>query len=168
MLALPEHWQERDGADCSSDGLARAPPAQVHRQVGDLLLIEEEGCFFPCKILEVVDAAKGVWLVHYLGWDHIRDEKIGGASSAARIMPDTPAHRMLCADLKAQIRRIQRKGSQLPRVRNSASALASCCCRCRCPLLLTAACPPAPGDTPRLALLTLAGLGELCGRATRS
>ena len=104
---------------------------QAHKKVGDHLLIEEEGCFFPCVVLEVVDAAQGVWLVHYLGWDHIRDEQVGGASSAARILPDTPAHRLLCEDLECQIRRIQRKGSQLPRVSDSASAAAGCRCRSR-------------------------------------
>ena len=82
--------------------------------MGDHLLIEEEGCFFPCEVLKVVDAAKGIWLVHYLGWDDIRDEKVGGKGSGARVMPDTPENRLLCADLTAQIRRIQRKGKLQP------------------------------------------------------
>lgn len=45
--------------------------------VGDVLLIEEEGCCFPCKVLEVCSAEDGVYLVHYIGWDDIRDEKVG-------------------------------------------------------------------------------------------
>jgi hypothetical protein len=163
LLALRELWQERAGTDCWRCCPAPALPTQVHREVGDHLLIEEEGCFFPCEVLEVLDFAKGVWLVHYLGWDHIRDEKVGGASSAARILADTPAHRLLCADLEAQIRRIQRKGSQLPRVRNPASALASC--RCRLPL--HAACRPALGHANAHACV-LAGLCGPCGRVMRS
>ena len=132
----------RRRCSCIRSSLADSRPrtTQVRRQVGDHLLIEEEGCFFPCEVLKVVDAAKGIWLVHYLGWDDIRDEKVGGKGSGARVMPDTPENRLLCADLTAQIRRIQRKGNQLPRVRSAASpacfaaaaAAGSCCCRCRC------------------------------------
>ena len=96
------------------------PPApialQVKRAVGEHLLIEDEGCLFPCEVLEVIDASKGIWLVHYLGWDEIRDENVGGkGANVARILPDTPENQELCVDLKTQIRRVQRKGNQLPR-----------------------------------------------------
>ena len=95
---------------------AARPALQVKRAVGDHLLIEDEGCLFPCEVLEVIDASKGVWLVHYLGWDEIRDENVGGkGANVARILPDTPENQELCVDLKTQIRRVQRKGNQLPR-----------------------------------------------------
>jgi hypothetical protein len=88
----------------------------VKRAVGEHLLIEDEGCLFPCEVLEVIDASKGIWLVHYLGWDEIRDENVGGkGANVARILPDTPENQELCVDLKTQIRRVQRKGNQLPR-----------------------------------------------------
>lgn len=119
-----------------------AHPQPAPRHVGDRLLIEQEGCLFPCETLEVVDAAQGVCLIHYLGWDDIRDEEVGRKGCAARVLPDTPEHRVLRADLEAQIRRIQRKGNQLPRVRSPVRCRLLCglpgqdCRRRLLPLLL--------------------------------
>ena len=90
--------------------------AAAARAVGDTLLVAEEGCCFPCEILEVVDPAKGVWLVHYLGWDAIRDERVPGREGM-QVLDNTPENQRLCVDLMTQIRRCQRKACQLPRVR---------------------------------------------------
>ena len=92
--------------------------AAAARAVGDTLLVAEEGCCFPCEILEVVDPAKGVWLVHYLGWDAIRDERVPGREGM-QVLDNTPENQRLCVDLMTQIRRCQRKACQLPRVRST-------------------------------------------------
>ena len=131
-LAPPARAQPRrsESASLRTAALDAQRSVRLARKVGDQLLIEEEGCFFPCEVLQVVEGSRGGWLVHYLGWDDIRDEIVGGPRSAAKVLPDTPEHRLLCADLQAQIRRIQRKGNQLPRVRGPATRCSVHACVC--------------------------------------
>ena len=183
-LAPPAPAQPRRSESASLRAVALDAQRSVQRarKVGDQLLIEEEGCFFPCEVLQVVEGSRGGWLVHYLGWDHIRDEIVGGPKSAAKVLPDTPEHSLLCADLKAQIRRIQRKGSQLPRVRKPATRCSVracvCCCVCCCRRTAAAALPRAAQhccglpNTARYAGALTRGHGWWlvgpCDRATRN
>ena len=106
------------GAGGKKRGRRAGARAAAARAVGDTLLVAEEGCCFPCEILEVVN--QGVWLVHYLGWDAIRDERVPGREGM-QVLDNTPENQRLCVDLMTQIRRCQRKACQLPRVRSTHS-----------------------------------------------